>query len=317
MNMKRIIIDLLVILMGFALFIIWYNKKENEADSVPTTLNSHLKVHLITKDKMDQFWYSVNQGAEDMAELLGITYQWDAPEKREDIDEQIQILNRAVDDGADVILLAATDPIKISSAVEDAKARGVRIIYVDSPANEEAIITLATDNINAGKTAGETMISELEAIGTRSGSIGIIGVNTVTTTTLNRETGFREAIEADGKFTVLNTEFANGDPVASQEASEALIANNPDLVGLFGTNEGSTVGVGNAIKNINPNIIGIGFDKSDAILNLVRDESLNAVIAQNPYTMGFLGMAEAAAALKGYDTGPTYINTGISILMKR
>jgi ribose transport system substrate-binding protein len=317
MNMKRIIIDLLVILMGFVLFFIWYNKKENEADSVPTTLNRYLKVYLITMDKMDQFWYSVNQGAEDMAELLGITYQWEAPETKEDIDEQIQILNEAVDDGADVILLAATDPIRISSAIEDAKARGVRIIYVDSPANEEAIITLATDNIDAGTTAGETMISELEAVGTRSGSIGIIGVNRVTISTLNRETGFREAIEADGKFTVLDTEDANGDPVASQEAAEALIANNPDLVGLFGTNEGSTVGVGNAIKNINPNIVGIGFDKSDAILNLVRDESLNAVIAQNPYTMGFLGMAEAAAALKGYDTGPTYINTGVSVLMKR
>jgi ribose transport system substrate-binding protein len=317
MNMKRIIIDLLVILMGFVLFFMWYNKKENEADSVPTTLNRYLKVYLITMDKMDQFWYSVNQGAEDMAELLGITYQWEAPETKEDIDEQIQILNEAVDDGADVILLAATDPIRISSAIEDAKARGVRIIYVDSPANEEAIITLATDNIDAGTTAGETMISELEAVGTRSGSIGIIGVNRVTISTLNRETGFREAIEADGKFTVLDTEDANGDPVASQEAAEALIANNPDLVGLFGTNEGSTVGVGNAIKNINPNIVGIGFDKSDAILNLVRDESLNAVIAQNPYTMGFLGMAEAAAALKGYDTGPTYINTGVSVLMKR
>jgi ribose transport system substrate-binding protein len=314
--MKRIIIDLLVILMGLALFFLWYSKNENDADSVPTTLNKYLKVYLITMDKMDQYWYSVNQGAEDMAELLGITYQWEAPEKK-DVDEQIEILNRAVDDGADVILLAATDPVRISSAVEDAKARGVKMIYVDSPANEEAMITLATNNFDAGVTAGETMISELGAVGIQSGSIGIIGVNTVTASTINREIGFREAMEADGKFTVLDTVYANGDPVASEELAASLIANNPDLVGLFGTNEGSTVGVGNAIKNNNPKVIGIGFDKSDAILNLVRNESLRAVVAQNPYTMGFLGMAEAAAALKGYDTGPPNLNTGVSIITNR
>jgi ribose transport system substrate-binding protein len=314
--MKRIIIDLLVILMGLALFFLWYSNKVNDADSVPTTLNKYLKVYLITMDKMDQYWYFVNQGAEDMAELLGITYQWDAPETK-DIDRQIEILNRAVDDGADVILLAATDPIRISSAVEDAKARGVKIIYVDSPANEEAMVTLATNNFDAGITAGEIMISELGAFGIQSGSIGIIGVNTVTSSTINREMGFREAMEADGKFTVLDTVFANGDPVASEELAAAFIANNPDLVGLFGTNEGSTVGVGNAIKNNNPKVIGIGFDKSDAILNLVENESLRAVVAQNPYTMGFLGMAEAAAALKGYDTGPSNLNTGVSIITKR
>jgi ribose transport system substrate-binding protein len=315
MNKRRAIVDLVVILMALALFFTWYNIKENDEAAIPTTLNRYLKVYLITMDKMDQFWYSVNQGAADMASLLGITYIWEAPETK-DVDRQIEILNNAVDDGADVIMIAATDPIKISSAIEDAKARGVRIIYVDSPAYEEAIITLATDNYNAGFTAGETMISELGALGKNSGSIGIVGVNTVTDSTVKRENGFRDAIEMNGKYTLLGTEYADGDPVVSQEVAAEFINNNVDLVGLFGTNEGSTVGVGNAIKEINPQIIGIGFDKSGAILNLVREGSLKAVIAQNPYTMGFLGMAEAAAVLKGYDTGPSYINTGVSVLTR-
>jgi ribose transport system substrate-binding protein len=316
MNKKRVVIDLLVILMGLALFFTWYNHNIKEPDSIATTLNRHLKVYLITMDKMDQFWYSVNQGAADMAALLGIEYLWEAPETK-DIYRQIEILNQAVEDGADVIMLAATDPIQISSAIEDAKARGVKIIYVDSPANEEAIITLATDNYTAGITAGETMISELEAVETIGGSIGIIGVNTVTNSTMNREKGFREAIEKDGRFTLLTTEYENGIAVASEEAAARFITENMDLVGLFGTNEGSTVGVGNAIKANNPNIIGIGFDKTDAILDLIRDGSLKAVLAQNPYTMGYLGMAEASAALKGYDTGPPSINTGVSVLRKR
>ncbi|MDF2941943.1 MAG: periplasmic binding protein/LacI transcriptional regulator [Herbinix sp.] len=315
MNKRKTIATLIVVLMALTLFFIWYNFKEKVAVSTTTTSNKDLIVYLITMDKMDQHWYSINQGAADMADLLGITYIWDAPETK-DVTKQVEILNKAVNEGADVIMLAVTDPIMISSAVEDAKARGVKIIYVDSPAYEEVVITLATDNYSAGVSAGETMIAELAEFGINSGSIGIVGVNTVTDSTIKRENGFREAIESDGRFTLLGTEYGNGDPVASEELAANFINNNMDLVGLFGTNEGSTVGVGNAIKANNPKIIGIGFDKSGAILNLIREGSLKASLAQNPYTMGYLGMAEAFAAWKDYDTGPPEINTGVSVLRR-
>jgi len=313
---RQSIIDILIIIVAFSLFVIWNSKNEN--DSVPTLEPSlrYSKVYLITIDKTDQFWYSIDKGASDMAALAGVTYLWDAPEKK-DTEMQIEILNKAVNDGANVIMLAANDPIKISSAVEDAKARAVKIIYVDSPANEEAIITLSTNNYTAGVTAAETMILELEALGIESGSIGIIGVNKVTNSTLEREAGFRDTIEANGRFALLNTVYGNGVTAISQQAAAGLITNNTDLVGLFGANEGSTQGVGNAIKASNKPIIGIGFDKSETILELIQEGSIKATIAQNPYTMGYLGMAEAIAAIKGYKTGPDYINTGVTVIKKR
>ena len=95
-----------------------------------------------------------------------------------------------------------------------------------------------------------------------------------------------------------------------------MITEYNDLVGLFGTNEGSSIGVGNAIKEVNKKLVGIGFDKSEEILELLKNNGLNAVLVQNPYTMGYLGVAEAVAALKGYDTGPDSINTGVSILLR-
>lgn len=278
------------------------------------TVEHKFKVYLITMDNVDQFWYFINQGASVMAALAGFNYIWQAPNRREDNIQQIEILNNAVADGADIILLAANDPVAISAAIEDAKSKSVGIIYVDSPAYEEAIITLSTDNYRAGMIAGENMIFELGAEGIKSGSIGIIGVNLKITTTVNREIGFRDVIEADGRFLLLPTQYQEGDEIASQQAAEGFIENNEDLVGIFGTNEGSTVGVGNAIKANNNKIIGIGFDKSDRILNLIRAGSLKAVMVQNPFTMGFLGMAEAYAALNEYDTGPKYIDTGVAIL---
>jgi ribose transport system substrate-binding protein len=312
MKIKKVIAIMLVLTMTLTLFITGC-KKDDVATSADS--NAKFKVYLITMDKMDQHWVSVDKGAADMAAIAGITYKWDAPDKKDNA-KQIECVNNAVADGANLIMLAANDPVAISAAVADAKAKGVKIIYVDSPANEEAIATLSTDNYGAGKTAGETMIKELDAAGKTSGSIGIISVNTATNSTMNREAGFRAAFDADGRFTVLTTEYKDGDAAASQESAAGFITGNTDLVGLFGANEGSTVGVGNAIKANNGGIIGVGFDKSDAILNLLKDGSLKAAMAQNPYTMGYLGMAQAIAALKGYSTGPAKIDTGVAVLTK-
>ena len=239
--------------------------------------NAKYKVYLITIDKMDQHWVSVDKGASDMAKQLGITYTWDAPDV-------------------------------------NAKDKGVKIIYVDSPANESAVTTLSTDNYNAGMIAGETMLEELKNAGITSGKIGIIGVNTATNSSMNREKGFREAITKDGKFTLLTTEYKDGNFASSQEAATGFITGNSDLVGLYGTNEGSTVGVGNAIIDSGKKIIGIGFDTSNTIESLINDGSLKAVMVQNPYTMGYLGMAQALAVLKGNSTGPESIDTGVSVV---
>ena len=278
-----------------------------------TANNADKKVYLITMDKMDQHWVSVDSGAKAMATQLGLTYKWDAPDKKDNA-KQIEIINNAVAEGASLILLAANDQTAISTAVRNAVDKGVKVIYVDSPADVPAIATLSTDNIKAGQIAGQTMLDELRNAGITSGKIGVIGVNLATNSTISREKGFREVVEADGRFTLLTTEYKEGDFQASQDAANGFITGNSDLVGIFGTNEGATVGTGNAIKASGKDIIGIGFDRSDTIQNLLNEGALKAAMAQNPYTMGYLGMAQAFAALTDASTGPDVIDTGVSVL---
>ncbi|MDF2610339.1 MAG: periplasmic binding protein/LacI transcriptional regulator [Lachnospiraceae bacterium] len=313
MNKRKLIFDVVVILSAFIIFVTWHNDKYQV---VPTTSISEYEVYLITMDKVQQFAINLNSGAKDMAEMLGVNYIWDAPEER-DADEQVEVFNRAIEAGADVIMIAAVEPVKISRAIENAKAKGVKIVYVDSPALEEGTVTLATDNYSAGRLAGEVMIAELEAVGIKNGSIGIIGVTPVTTTTISRENGFRDVMNQNGNYTILDTVYSVGDPLVSRELTKNLISANSDLVGLFGTNEGATIGIGYAIQESNnSNIIGIGFDYTETIDEMLKNDILQAVLVQNPYTMGYLGMAEAVAAIKGYDTGPPFIDTGVSIYTK-
>lgn len=309
---------LFIIIAAFLSFaaVLTLIKKSMDSETVPTATQPKHKVYLITMDKRDRHWHTLNNGAAKMAELLEIEYIWMAPETR-DTTKQIEAIYQSVEEGADLIMLAANDPVVVTTAIEDAKAQGVLFIYVDSPANEEAITTLTTNNYFAGVTAGEAMLGELDEKEITDGFIGILGVSTGTNSTMNRELGFRNVIERDGRFQILRTEYMEGDPVASEQASAKMIAENPTLIGLFGTNEGSTEGVGKAIRANKPELIGIGFDRSEENLNLIRVGGLQAVLAQNPYTMGYLGMAEAYAALEGLDTGPKELNTGISLLRKR
>ncbi len=285
-----------------------------EALAAPAAAAPAQTVYLITMDKMDQHWVKVDEGAKTMAKSLGLKYKWDAPDAKDNA-KQIEAVNNAVADKASLILLAANDPKAISEAVKNAQAKGVKIIYVDSSAEVPAIATLSTNNLQAGVLAGKTMIDELKAAGRTSGKIGIISVNTATNSTIERENGFRDVVKAAG-FTILTTEYKDGDAAASQEAAVGFVSGNADLVGIYGTNEGSTVGVGNAIKASGKPIIGIGFDKSDAILGLLKDSSLKAAMAQNPYTMGYLGVAQAYAALNDLSTGPAVIDTGVAVLRK-
>lgn len=291
-------------------------KQEAPAAAAPAAAPAPSKtVYLITMDKMDQHWVKVDEGAKAMASALNLKYKWDAPDVKDNA-KQIEAVNNAVADKADLILLAANDPKAISDAVKNAQSKGVKIIYVDSGADVPAIATLSTNNYQAGVLAGQTMIEELKAAGKTSGKIGIISVNTATNSTMDRENGFRSVIKPAG-YTILTTEYKDGDAAASQEAAVGFISGNGDLVGIFGANEGSTVGVGNAIKASGKPIIGIGFDKSDAILGLIKDGSLKAAMAQNPFTMGYLGVAQANAALHDMSTGPAVIDTGVAILRNK
>ena len=269
-----------------------------------------ISVILITMDSTDQHWVSVDGGAQKAAEELGVTYQWMAPDKKDDA-QQIERVNNAIAAGADAIMIAANGPDAVTAALKEAQAEGIKVVYVDSPANLEAEATFSTDNEAAGHTAGEEMLKALEAEGITEGKIGIVNVNASTDSALKREAGFRAAFEGTD-FELLETQYGEGDAAKLQDIADNYITEG--VVGIFGTNEGSTVGVGNAIKGNGGGIIGVGFDKSDAILSLIKDGSIVCAMAQNPDVMGYEGLKAAVAAVKGEEIPEKNVDTGVSVL---
>ena len=282
-----------------------------EAGTEAAKAGSDTMIALITMDSIDQHWVTLNEGAQKAAKELGVTVQFMAPNTKDDA-QQIECVNNAVSAGAKAIIVAANGPDAISSALKEAGSSGVKIVYVDSPANVDAEATFSTDNKAAGKTAGDEMLKALKAAGVTSGSIGVINVNAATDSCVMREEGFRSAFEGSD-FTLLETQYGEGDAAKSQSIAENYITQG--VVGIFGCNEGSTTGAGNAIKASGKDgIIGVGFDKSDAILGLIDDGYLLCTMAQNPDVMGYEGVKAAVAAIGGESLGGKVTDTGVSVL---
>ena len=275
-------------------------------------------IYLVTMDLEDMHWVSVNQGAEDavaeaQAAGVDIRYVWVGPTVGKNDAAQIECINNAYADNANVILLASNGPETEVATIEQYDADGVKFIYVDSPANSDvALCTLATDNTEAGRMAGRTLLEALEAAGITEGKIGIVNINTSTVSTQFRENGFREVFEGKG-YEILETQYGEGDAAKSQEIATNFITQG--VVGLFGCNEGATVGTGNAIAAEEGNtVLGVGFDKSDAILQLVVDGKLVATTAQNPYNMGYYGIKDAVEYLTKGTTEFEDMDTGVTML---
>ena len=271
------------------------------------------KIALITMDSVDQHWVSLKEGAEEEAKADGVTVDFMAPDVKDDA-KQIECINNAVAGGYDAILVAANSEDAVSGALQEAVDAGIKIVYVDSPANVEAEATFSTDNKAAGKTAGEEMIKALEDKGIKDGSIGIVNINTSTNSTIQREEGFREALEGTD-YEPLETQYCEGDAAKAQTIAENYITEG--VVGIFGANEGAATGTGNAIKaSGSDEIVGVGFDKSDTLKGLIEDGYLVCTMAQNPDQMGKLGVQACIKALNGEDLGGEVTDTGVSVLTK-
>lgn len=275
--------------------------------------DGYYKIALITMDSVDQHWVSLKEGAEEEAKADGVTVDFMAPDVKDDA-KQIECINNAVAGGYDAILVAANSEDAVSGALQEAVDAGIKIVYVDSPANVEAEATFSTDNKAAGKTAGEEMIKALEDKGIKDGSIGIVNINTSTNSTIQREEGFREALEGTD-YELLETQYCEGDAAKAQTIAENYITEG--VVGIFGANEGAATGTGNAIKaSGSDEIVGVGFDKSDTLKGLIEDGYLVCTMAQNPDQMGKLGVQACIKALNGEDLGGEVTDTGVSVLTK-
>ena len=274
---------------------------------------SKYKIFLITMNQSNStYWKTLDAGCQKAVNEIGdIDYKWIAPPEHV-AKLQGECVDRAVNEGANAILISAISKTEINENLKRADEAGVKIIYVDSAADYEGIATLITDNFAAGKIAGETMLKALSESGIKSGTIGITGLTTSIPNLMLRDKGFREIFK-DTNFTIAATIAVNNDPKKFKES----LKEHTDYIGFFATNQQTTFLVGEHVKENKTKQIIIGFDTADVTLSLISEGIIYATMQQNPQLMGYEGIKIAVDALEGKITEKNIIkDTKVNVITK-
>ena len=267
-------------------------------------------IALVSKGFQHQFWQAVKKGAEEKAAELGVDITFEGPAAETEVDAQLQMLQTAIDKTPDAIAYAALDPEACVPYLDKAKAADIPVVYFDAPCDGDVGLSLAaTDSKVAGALAAEHMA---ELIGGK-GEVAIVGHSQINSTGVERRDGFVEKIEADfPDIEIVDVQYGDGDHLKSADIAKAMIAAHPDLKGIYGTNEGSAIGVVNAVNELGlekGKLTIIGFDSGAAQINAIKDGTMAGAITQDPIGIGAQVVQAAYDAANGdsvdefYDTG--------------
>lgn len=266
-------------------------------------------IPMISKGFQHQFWQAVKAGAEQAAADLNVEITFEGPESESQVDKQIEMLQAALAKNPDAICLAALDSQAVIPLLEEAQAAGIPIVGFDSGVDSDIpVSTAATDNIAAAALAADKMA---ELIG-GEGKIAVIVHDQTSRTGIDRRDGFVNRIESEyPNIEIVDVQYGGGDHLKSTDLAKAIIQANPDLKGFFGANEGSAIGVLNAVTELGKEgqIVVIGYDSGKQQMDAIRAGTMAGAITQNPVGIGYKCVEAATMAIKGEEV-PKVIDTG-------
>jgi ribose transport system substrate-binding protein len=269
------------------------------ADAPAADAEAKPYIPIISKGFQHQFWQAVKAGAEQAATEFNVDITFEGPETEAMVDKQIEMLQTALDKNPAAICLAALDSKAVVPLLEKAKAANIPVIGFDSGVDSDIpVTTAATDNIAAAGVAADKMA---ELIGDE-GEVAVIVHDQTSRTGIDRRDGFvNRMTEAHPNVKIVDIQYGAGDQLKSTDLAKAIIQANPNLKGFFGANEGSIIGVLNAVKELGMEgkIVVIGYDAGKQQMDAVRSGVEAGAITQNPVGIGYKCVESAVKAING------------------
>ncbi|MBO9475888.1 MULTISPECIES: ABC transporter substrate-binding protein [unclassified Shimia] len=267
-----------------------------------------LYIPLVSKGFQHQFWQAVKSGAEQAADEFGVRITFEGPDNETMVDRQIDMLAAALANKPAALGFAALDSQAAIPLLRQANEAGIPVVAFDSGVDSDIpLSTATTDNALAAGMAADKMA---ELIGGK-GKVAVVAHDQTSRTGIDRRDGFVNRIEAKyPDIEVVTVQYGQGDHLKSTEVTKAILTANPDLNGIFGTNEGSAIGVVNGVQELGTEgLVIIGYDSGKAQTDAIRNGLMAGAITQNPVGIGYETVKAAVMATKGQEV-PDLIDTG-------
>jgi ribose transport system substrate-binding protein len=278
-------------------------KEPGKKDAAPAANTSadqkKMYIPLISKGFQHQFWQAVKQGAEKAAKEFNVDITFEGPETESQVDKQIEMLQAALDKHPSAIAFAALDSKAALPLLQKAKSNNIPVIGFDSGVESDIpVTTAATDN----KAAAALAADKMAALINNEGEIALVVHDQTSRTGVDRRDGFVNRIkEKYPNIKIVDIQYGGGDQLKSTDLAKAIMQAHPNLKGFFGANEGSAIGVLNAVTEMKKDgkIVVIGYDSGKQQIDAIRSGKMAGAITQDPIGIGYWSVKAAVMAVKG------------------
>ena len=264
-------------------------------------------IALVSKGFQHQFWQAVKAGAEQAGKDYKVKVTFEGPESEAMVDKQIDMLSAALAKKPAGIGFAALDSKAAVPLLKKAQAAKILVVAFDSGVDSDVPVTTATTDNKAAAALAADKLAEL--IG-KAGDVAVVAHDQTSRTGVDRRDGFVERMKAAyPNVKIVSIQYGGGDHLKSTEIAKSILQANPKLKGLFGTNEGSAIGIVNAVKETKRQLVIVGYDSGKAQKDAIRSGLMAGAITQNPVGIGYKSVEAVVKTLKG-EKLPKIIDTG-------
>ncbi|HMR50189.1 MAG TPA: ABC transporter substrate-binding protein [Arachnia sp.] len=266
-------------------------------------------VYLVSKGFQHRFWQAVKEGAQQAGEEYGYEVQFVGPDDETKVTQQLEQLQAALDAKPIAIGFAALDTGAADDLLGKIEAAGIPLVAFDSGVDSDLpVTTVQTDNEAAAQEAAKNMI---ELVG-GAGTVGAICHDQTSQTGKQRCDGFVDYVKDNAPgITLLEPQVA-GEVGLAANTAKAMIQANPDIVGVYGTNEAAATGaVQGVAESGKTDIKVVGFDSGKTQIEAIREGRMAGAITQSPVRMGYETVVAAIKASHGIEL-PEIIDSGFA-----
>jgi ribose transport system substrate-binding protein len=272
------------------------------------------RIAVIPKGTTHEFWKSIHAGAVKAGRDHGAEIIWKGPLREDDRDEQIKVVEDFLGQKIDGMVLAPLDDHALVPVLNDAKARGVPVVIIDSSvAWDDYVSFVATDNAKAGGLAADRLGSVLGG----KGRIIMMRYEEGSASTMARESGFLARLKEKfpGITVASDNQYGGATTDTAFATAERLLSTYRDIDGIFCPNESTAAGMLLALDGagLAGKVRFVGFDVTVKLLDAVMAGTIDGLVVQDPFKMGetsvslLLQKLDGGAVERQVDTGATMV----------
>ncbi len=259
------------------------------------------------------YWGTVHAGAAAAAKALHVNIDWKGTETETDVAGQVNILQDFITKKVNGIAFAASDAHGLVATAQSATKAGVPVVNIDSGLAPQTPPLVATNNIAAAAKAADILAKLIGG----SGDVALLPFVPSAATSIQRQQGFEQELKKYPNIHLVAVQYSQSDISTALSEMENILTAHPNLKGVFAANEPGVIGTVHAL--IERGDVGkvkvVGFDNAPDEVSALGSNQVQALIVQNPYQIGYLGVQEVVDLLE-HKSVPHSVDTGAIVATK-